>query len=97
MPPLLAALTWLAAVLPAAAAASDYQSATAAYTPYREQPAADWRAANEAVAGPGGHMGHMGHMGHGPASAGEHDGQTASPKEDAADHQHHHHPTGGRP
>ena len=41
-------------------AAAIYQSTTAAYTPYREESIANWRAVNDEMARLNGHMGHIG-------------------------------------
>ena len=62
------ALTTASVVPPVAAepspAAAIYQSTTAAYTPYREESIANWRAVNDEMARLNGHMGHIGgHMG----------------------------------
>jgi len=62
------ALTTASAVTPVAAepspAAAVYQSTTAAYTPYREESVAGWRAANDEMARLNGHIGHVGgHIG----------------------------------
>ena len=45
-------------------AAAIYQSTTAAYTPYREESIANWRAVNDEMARLNGHGGHIGgHIG----------------------------------
>lgn len=88
----LAAMAMIMAALATVAAPPEpgYRSTTAEYSVYREQPTADWRAANDEMGQLHGHMGHLG----GPPQGQPKDMPPASP--DVAG-QGGHHPMGGKP
>ena len=85
----------IAAPPPAPETSIPYRSVFTDYTPYREKPMPDWRAANDEMGRLGGHMGQMGRMGgpmQGMAMPG---GQADEAMTGMHGHQHHH--MGGQP
>lgn len=89
----LAALALTAVALAGVAAPPEqgYRSTTADYTPYRDRPVVDWRAANDAMGQARGHMGHPG------GNAADRMGDTPPAAPTGEGRSEHHHPLGGKP